>query len=181
VIGALWTQSLGPVSPDPDRWWAVARRVERITRNSTLLIGRRTWGAGWKHRMPGRRYVVLTSDIASIEATLGGVEAIEDIGYLPYLPQPTRETWVLGGVRTFASALAMDDLIDLIDVTYAPLPDLPAPAIDEAVFSPGPLWGFETEPDIFRRTYVRRTLSPEPYELADHRRVREGGVLRPVP
>ncbi len=128
------------------------RRFQRITRGTTVIMGRATFeetGAA----LPGRRNLVVTSRplvAADVEAVPSVASALGLAG--------DGDVWLIGGARIFAEGAAY---AELIDVTYVPdhVTDpraVHAPPIDPGLFEAGPLLPHEDEPGLVRRVYRRR-------------------------
>jgi len=129
------------------------RRFARVTRGTTVIMGRLTWESMKRRPLPHRRNVVITRSGTDV----GDVERYPDI---PAALAQTRDgdVWFIGGARIYAEAMPHCDLIDL---TYVPEhvtdPDaVKFPPIDESVWEPGPLLPHEEEPGLTRRVFTRR-------------------------
>ncbi len=127
------------------------RRFVRVTRGSTVVMGRLTWESMDRKPLPKRRNVVIT------RAPLEGVEHYPDVASaLAHVPDG--DVWFIGGARIYEEGMKHADVIDL---TYVPdhvtAPGaVRFPAIDERVFEPGPLIEHEDEPGLTRRVFTRR-------------------------
>jgi dihydrofolate reductase len=149
------------VSPDgvigrdgsiPWRYAGDFRRLRRVTMGAVVVMGRATFDSIGKP-LSGRRNLVVTSrplDMPGIETVRSVEEALARAG--------DADVWFLGGARVYEEAMRH---ADVIDVTYVPdrVPvagAVLAPAIDEAIFEPGPLLPHEDEPALTRRVYTRR-------------------------
>jgi dihydrofolate reductase len=129
------------------------RRFARLTRGSTVVMGRLTWESMGKKPLPNRRNIVITRG-----APDGGVEHYADLPSA--LARITEgDVWLIGGARIYEEGLKHADVIDL---TY--VPDQVAggdvvrfPPIDERLFAPGPLVEHEDEPGLTRRVFTRRS------------------------
>lgn len=128
------------------------KRFKRVTMDSTVVMGRRTWESLPRRPLPGRRNVVVTSASGGLE----GAEAFASIEAA--LAGASGPVWFIGGARVYEEAMRF---CDVLDVTYVPDAvegdDLVHfPAIDEGIFVPGPLLPHEDEPGLTRREYRRR-------------------------
>ena len=127
------------------------RRFVRVTKGSTVIMGRLTWESMDRKPLPKRRNIVITRE------RLEGVEHYPDMATaLAHVPDG--DIWFIGGARIFEEAMKYADVIDL---TYVPdhVVDPGAvrfPAIDEDAFEPGPLLDHEDEPGLKRRVFTRR-------------------------
>jgi dihydrofolate reductase len=123
----------------------------RVTKGSTVIMGRLTWESMARKPLTKRRNVVITC------APLADVEHCADVGTT--LKNVTDgDIWFIGGARIFEEAMKHADVIDR---TYVPdqVTDASAvkfPAIDEKMFEPGPLLDHEDEPGLKRRVFTRR-------------------------
>ena len=130
------------------------RRFKRVTLGTTVVMGRTTFESIGK-ALPGRRNVVVTS--RALDAP--GVERASSVAEAVGLARSHGgDAWFIGGARIYEDGMAH---ADRIDVTY--VPDTVstdgavfAPAIDEAVFTAGPLVPHEDEPALTRRVYERK-------------------------
>ena len=196
MIGAIWAQSPeGIIGFDGKIPWHLSgdlKRFKRVTLGGAIVMGRKTWESIGSRPLPGRRNIIVSRTFRNYGGEVrddwwacGVREACEMADMTG-----SRDIWIIGGAEIYAEAMR---LVDIIDVTYVPASCVSklkfhdkhvpvyAPTVDEAAFSPGPLWGHDDEPGLTRRTFVRRTLSEEPYELADNRRLQEQGSLRRKP
>jgi dihydrofolate reductase len=129
------------------------RRFKRLTTGGAVIMGRRTWESIGKP-LPGRRNLVVTRERLAVD----GIEAFRDIATAVAASAGTAEVWFIGGARIYEEAMA---LADFLDVTYVPdRIDHPEavrfPAIDPAVWEPGPEVIHEDEPVLRRRVFTRR-------------------------
>jgi dihydrofolate reductase len=129
------------------------RRFKRVTLDSTVISGRATFDSVGKP-LPRRRNIVVTSRPLVVD----GVETAATLPEAIALAGNAGAVWLIGGARIYEEGMKY---ADVIDVTYVPDhvkdPDaVHVPAIDEAVFEPGPLLPHEDEPGLTRRVYTRR-------------------------
>jgi dihydrofolate reductase len=127
------------------------RRFKRITMDSSIVMGRRTWESIGRV-LPGRRNVVITSGSLDVP----GVETYADLASA--IASCSGNVWFIGGARIYEEAMRH---ADLLDVTYVPdqIADPDAvrfPAIDPSVWKPGPQIAHEDEPVLRRRVFTRR-------------------------
>jgi dihydrofolate reductase len=128
------------------------RRFKRVTLGSTVIMGRKTFESMGKP-LSKRRNIVVTRapiDVQGVECVASIEEALAKAG--------DADVWFIGGYRIFLDGM---NYADVIDVTYVPdhvraHDAVHAPAIDEAVFEPGPLLPHEDDPELTRRIYTRR-------------------------
>lgn len=137
------------------------RRFKRVTMGGVVVMGRLTWESMARRALPGRRNVIITRSAP----VLPGVPSVPDVETYPDVPSAlaalegdARDVWFIGGARIYAAAM---DHADVIDLTYVPEHvDDPAavrfPAIDPALWEPGPLVAHEDEPALTRRIFTRR-------------------------
>lgn len=126
------------------------RRFARVTRGSTVIMGRLTWESMRGRPLPHRRNLVVAS------APVAGVETFPTVEAA--IAASEGPVWLIGGRRIYEEGMR---LCDLIDVTYVPdhvdHPDaVKAPEIDPAVFEAGPLLPHEEEAGLTRRVWTRR-------------------------
>jgi dihydrofolate reductase len=126
------------------------RRLKRLTMGTTLIMGRNTWESLGGRPLPGRRNLVVTS------REIPGVECFPDIPSA--LEASQGKVWFFGGARIYADAMGYADVIDVVYVPdHIDDPDaVHFPAIDLAVWEPGPLVDHEDEPALKRRVYSRK-------------------------
>ena len=128
------------------------RRFVRVTKGSTVIMGRLTWESMDRKPLPKRRNIVITRE------QLPDVEHYADVATA--LAQVTEgDVWFIGGARIYAEAMKHADVIDL---TYVPdhVVDAAAvtfPPIDDRVFEAGPMLAHEDEPALTRRVFTRRS------------------------
>ncbi len=194
MIAAIWAESanrvIGRAGAIPWRYPGDLQRFKRVTLDSTVVMGRRTFESIGRP-LPRRRNVILTRDPAhvstvkdpSCEWLIGsGSDAVRFVCERAASERGT-DLWFIGGAEVYAAAMPF---CHLLDVTY--VPDLVegedlvmAPTIDEALFERGVLLRHEDEPALRRRVFVRRDLPEAPYDNADNRRLQEAGTLRRRP
>jgi dihydrofolate reductase len=126
------------------------RRFARVTRGSTVIMGRLTWESMKGRPLPHRRNLVVTS------RPLEGVETFPSLAAA--IAAAEGDVWLIGGRAIYDEGMRF---CDVIDVTYVPdrvdHPDaVRAPAIDPAVWDAGPLVPHEEEPGLVRRVYTRK-------------------------
>ena len=126
------------------------RRFARVTRGSTVVMGRLTWESMKGRPLPHRRNLVVTS------RPLEGVETFPSLASA--LAASEGPVWLIGGRAIYEEGMR---LCDVIDVTYVPdhidHPDaVRAPGIDPAEWDAGPLLPHEEEPGLTRRVYTRK-------------------------
>jgi dihydrofolate reductase len=159
MIGMIFAASphgvIGVGGKIPWRYLGDWRRFKRVTMGSTVVMGRTTFDSIGKP-LPGRRNLVVTRravDVPGVERVSSVEEALARAG-----DAGDGDVWFIGGARIYEDALKY---VEVIDVTYVPdyvegWDAVHAPAIDEAVFEPGPILAHEDEPTLKRRVYKRR-------------------------
>jgi dihydrofolate reductase len=125
------------------------KRFVRVTRGSTVIMGRLTWESMKGKPLPNRRNVVIS------RSEVPGVESFRDLASA--LATCDGPVWLIGGARIYEEGMKHADLIDL---TYVPdhVTDPAAvrfPPIDPELFTPGPLIEHEDEPGLTRRVLTR--------------------------
>ena len=127
------------------------RRFARLTRGTTVIMGRLTWESMNRRPLPHRRNIVIT------RGEVGDVEHYPDVETaLNHVSEG--DTWFIGGARIYEEAMRYCDVIDL---TYVPehVTDPAAvkfPPIDESIWEAGELVTHEEEPALVRRVFRRR-------------------------
>lgn len=129
------------------------RRLWRLTRDSTIILGRLTWESVPRRPMRRRRNIVISRR---------PVEGAESFRSLPEaLAAAEGAVWFLGGTRIYEEAMEYADFLDLTFV-----PDRVAlrrgqtaarfPPIDPARWEAGPLLPDPDDAGVARRRYRRR-------------------------
>ena len=147
----------------PWRYPGDLRRFKRVTLGTTVVMGRRTWESMGEKPLPGRRNIVIS------RRPPAGVECFADIPTALNSVRVDEIVWFIGGAGIYAEAMAH---CDLIDVTYVPDRVEPSagthalvvrfPALDPAIWEPGPLLPHEDEPALQRRIFTRRRDASAP-------------------
>ena len=129
------------------------KRLWRLTRGSTIILGRLTWESLPRRPMRRRRNIVISRN---------PVEGAESFRSLPEaLAACEGDVWFLGGTRIYEEAM---DHADFLDITEIPdrirlRPGQTAalfPQIDPARWEAGPPLSDPEEPGVVRRRYARR-------------------------
>lgn len=129
------------------------RRLWRLTRDTTIVLGRLTWDSLPRRPMRRRRNLVISA------RPVEGAESFRSLGEALAASEGT--VWFLGGARIYEEAM---DYADFLDLTYVPdcvrlQPGQRAvhfPTIDEARWLAGPPLPDPAEPGVVRRRFVRR-------------------------
>jgi dihydrofolate reductase len=152
----IWAESpegvIGVGGRIPWHYPADSKRFKRLTRGTTVVMGRTTFESIGRP-LPERRNVVVTGrplDVAGVERATSLDEALAIAG--------DADVWFIGGARIYAEAM---EHAHWIDVTYVPdridaVEAVRAPAIDARLFSEGPLLAHEDDARLQRRVYTRR-------------------------
>ena len=130
------------------------KRLWRLTRDTTIILGRLTWDSLPRRPMRRRRNIVIS------RGPVPGAESFRSLAEA--LAVCEGDVWFLGGARIYEDAM---DHADFLDLTYVPdrirpLPGQTAvhfPPIDEARWLAGPPLPDPGEPGVVRRRFVRRT------------------------
>ena len=130
------------------------KRLWRLTKDTTIVLGRLTWDSLPRRPMRRRRNIVISSH---------PVEGAESFGSVAdALAACEGETvWFLGGARIYEEAMVYADFLDM---TFVPdrvrlQPGQRAvhfPMIDEARWIAGPPHPDPDEPGVVRRRFARR-------------------------
>lgn len=159
--------SMAAVSPEgiigvdggiPWDYPADRRRLWRLTRGRTIVLGRLTWLSLPRRPMRGRRNLVVASRPVEGAETFGSVRAALETC-------AGEDVWFLGGTRVYAEAM---DYADFLDLTEIPDRIRPAPGssvarfpdLDPARWEAGPAQPDPEEPGVLRRRHVRREGGP---------------------
>ena len=130
------------------------KRLWRLTRDSTIILGRLTWDSLPRRPMRRRRNIVIAS------CPIEGAESFRSVAEA--LAACEGETvWFLGGARIYEEAM---DHADFLDMTFVPDRVRPQPGqravhfpkIDEARWTAGPALPDPAEPGVVRRRFTRR-------------------------
>ena len=130
------------------------KRLWRLTRGATIVLGRLTWESLPRRPMAGRRNLVIS------RSTVEGAESFRSLG-AALAAAAGDDVWFLGGERIYAEAM---DHADFLDITEIPdririRPGQSAvhfPPIDEARWEAGPALPDPDEPGVVRRRFRPR-------------------------
>ncbi|MCL2788698.1 MAG: dihydrofolate reductase [Micrococcales bacterium] len=133
TVAAIWAQTPARViGRDGTMPWHLPEDLAhfaRLTRNATVLMGRRTWDSLPETGLPGRRSLVLTRDPsfsapnAEPLASLAAAEAT-----LTSLP-PEETSWLIGGGQIYRALLPLVTRAELTIVNTAHDGETTAPAL----------------------------------------------------
>ncbi len=129
------------------------KRLWRLTRASTIILGRLSWEDVPRRPVPGRTNFVLTS------RELPGARCFASLA--DAIAAAEGDVWFLGGERVYLEAM---ERADFLDVTHIPDPIPVAsgqavarfPAVDPNRWRAGPPLPDPTDPGVIRRRHVRR-------------------------
>ena len=159
--GVIWAQAAnGVIGRDGTLPWHLPEDLanfRKVTANSTVIMGRRTWESLPERvrPLPGRVNIVLTRDdhyvaTGALRSTsLGG--ALDAVG----------DAWVLGGGEVFAEALPLVDVAVITEIDETFEGDVFAPTLGEEWAETGPTPDWSTAENGLRyrfRNYRRRVL-----------------------
>lgn len=155
--------SMAAVSPEgiigvaggiPWDYPADRRRLWRLTKGRTIVLGRLTWESLPRRPMRDRRNLVVAGAPVPGAETFRSVRAALETC-------AGEDVWFLGGARIYAEAMGYADFLDLTEI-----PDRVAvppgaafarfPPIDRNLWEAGPAKNDPDEPEVARRRYVRR-------------------------
>jgi dihydrofolate reductase len=107
------------------------KRFKRLTVGSSIIMGRRTWDSLSIKPLPGRKNVVLTTDVCSAHKVelAGGVGVLSDHVATEVAGA---DAWVIGGAKIYQTFWPMIDRLYLTIV-----PDVPAASTTDVYF---PYW-----------------------------------------
>ncbi len=125
------------------------RRFKRLTRGTTVIMGRLTWESMKGKPLPERRNIVISRH------AVPGVESFRDLASA--LAACEGPVWLIGGARIYEEGMRYADVIDLTYVPDHVIDDAAVrfPPIDESIFAPGPRLEHEDQPGLTRRVYTR--------------------------
>ncbi|MEE9446775.1 MAG: dihydrofolate reductase [Arenicellales bacterium] len=87
------------------------KRFKRVTLNSTIIMGRKTWESLGKKALPKRRNIVISrSKVADIESYTSINEALNQI-------EADEPIWFIGGGQIYQAALGYCNLLDITTVS----------------------------------------------------------------
>jgi dihydrofolate reductase len=194
MIAAIWAQSpegiIGFYGKIPWHFSGDFRRFKRVTLDSAIIMGRKTYDSIGKP-LPKRHNIVLSRYTGLVG--LGLINSGESVAVattleaaLDIAKRLAPDTWIIGGAGVYAAAMPHVDLVDVTTVPRACVAllqfddrHLPvfAPKIDPDLFWQSWQGVHEDEPTLTRARFVSRRLKDEPYELTDNRRLQEQGSL----
>ena len=132
----------------PWHYCADLQRFKRLTRHSTVIMGRKTWESLPIQPLPERQNIVITrAKLPDIECYPSLTQALANLQY--------DDVWFIGGAGVYSDAV---NFSDLIDVTYVPdqIHDHNAvrfPAIDWSRWQAGPKIVHEDDHRLFRQQF----------------------------
>ncbi len=134
----------------PWHYSADLRRFKRLTVNSTVIMGRRTWESLPVRPLPKRQNIVVTRT------------SQPQTEYYPTLEQALthahhKTVWFIGGAELYREAV---NFSETLDVTFVPdkIEDAAAirfPTIDWSLWEAGPKVSFDDDACLYRRQYTR--------------------------
>lgn len=130
------------------------RRLRRLTRGSTIVLGRLTWESLPRRPMRDRRNLVVAGSPVPGAETFPSVRAALETC-------AGEDVWFLGGTRIYLEAMAYADFLDITEIPdrigVRPGDSFACfPTIDSARWEEGPARSDPDEPGVVRRRYVRR-------------------------
>lgn len=130
------------------------RRLWRLTKGRTIVLGRLTWESLPRRPMRDRRNLVVAGAPVPGAETFGSVRAALETC-------AGEDVWFLGGTRIYAEAMEYADFLDITEIpdrigvrpgeTVARFPP-----IDRDRWEAGPVKSDPEEPGVRRRRHVRR-------------------------
>lgn len=140
---------IGKAGTTPWHYSADLSRFKRMTLETTVIMGRKTWDSLPFKPLPKRHNIVITR---------GADVGVTTCGSLPEaLESAQREhIWVIGGAEIYALALKH---CNEIDITYVPdriegLDCTYFPAVDWSQWSAGPKIQFQDDGRLFRQKFT---------------------------
>lgn len=130
------------------------RRLWRLTKGCTILLGRLTWESLPRRPMRDRRNLVVAGAPVPGAETFRSVRAALETC-------AGEDVWFLGGTRIYAEAMEYADFLDITEIPdRIEVPPGAAfarfPPIDRKLWEAGSAQSDPDEPGVRRRRYVRR-------------------------
>ena len=126
------------------------KRFKRLTLDTTIIMGRRTWESIGSKALPGRQNKVIT------RATLSHVPCFTSVQAA--LDSCSGDIWFIGGGQLYTEALKY---CDFVDVTW--VPDqvegenlVYFPELDRSLWDAGPRLAFATDSRLACQRFTRR-------------------------
>jgi dihydrofolate reductase len=153
MLALIWAQADGGVIGDRGRIpWRLPEdqaQFKRLTIGATVLMGRLTWESlpTSVRPLPGRRNLVLTSDVGWSSEGAERVESVDEA-----IATTETDLWVVGGERVYRASLPYADRLVVTEVDGKYDGDTFAPALDESwqVAGRDPADGWLTSADGLR-------------------------------
>ncbi len=155
MIAALNPERVIGVGLDiPWRYSEDFKRFKRLTLNSTVIMGRKTYESMGKPLKKRRNLVVTRQTIPEVEC-FRSLKAALDSSEGP--------VWLIGGYSIYQEGLQYADFIDLThvpDSVEAPSEQMVYfPEFDQSIFVPGPPEPLEGREELSTRRYIRRAAT----------------------
>ncbi len=134
----------------PWHYSADLRRFKRLTLNTTVIMGRKTWESLPVKPLPNRRNIVITRNSGIQVETYPAIgEALSNVESGP--------VWFIGGARIYEEAVAHCDFIDLTHVPNRILDprSVRFPDIDWSCWQAGPRAANRDDPRISHQRHTR--------------------------
>lgn len=136
----------------PWHYSADLRRFKRLTTNSTVIMGRKTWESLPIQPLPDRQNIVITRS---------GILGVEHYSSLDEALKHAHKdmVWFIGGAQLYLTAL---EYTKILDVTYVPdkindVSSVRFPSIDWAQWDAGPKIQYEDDQRLYRQQFSFRT------------------------
>jgi dihydrofolate reductase len=129
------------------------KRFKRLTLNSIIIMGRKTWESIGRKALPKRRNIVISRSVvdntehyASIKAALADCEG------------SPRDIWFIGGGQIYADALPHCTHLDITTVPdhIEPADAVLFPEIDQRVWSAGKSTPLAADPRLSVQRFLRK-------------------------
>ena len=169
-LGLIWAQAhdrvIGRDNTIPWRIPEDMKHFREVTASARVVMGRRTWESlPEKFRpLPGRENVVITSDPqydAPGARVCGSLDTALQTDAAKTSVDDDATTWVMGGARVYAEAIAAADVLEVTEIDLAVDGDVRAPAVGTEWIltdcSPADGWHVSSNDDVRYRflTYRR--------------------------
>ncbi len=126
------------------------KRFKRLTLDTTIIMGRRTWESIGSKALPGRQNKVITRTTLNHVPCFSSVQAALD--------SCSGDIWFIGGAQLYTEALKY---CNFVDVTW--VPDqvegenlVYFPELDRSLWDAGPRLAFATDSRLACQRFTRR-------------------------
>lgn len=128
------------------------KRFKRVTLNSAIIMGRKTWESIGSKPLPQRRNIVISRGVVE------GVEHYSSIEQALQACWEEKSVWLIGGGQIYAQGLSHCNHLDITRVPDVIDPDkaILFPEINSAHWKAGSTQVLAEDPRLQTQTYTRR-------------------------